>query len=554
MAETNLLAQELIQALNEATLAIAQAERLDVVLQAIADHARQVMTAQYAAIGLPAADRSMQTFVFSGISPEEVARMPHLPKGLGLLGELLRGEKAVRIADIAQDPRAGGFPSSHVAMKAFLGVPIRLNEQAIGSLYLTNKVGGEGFTAVDQQLAEILAAHAGIAIHKAVLLGQSADYSHRLEHRNRQLAALNEAAMAVVSQLSLQKVLQQIVNSVRDLVGAQYAALGVPNNEGALENFIYSGLEPEEAALIDHLPKGLGLLAAIIREKRAIRIPDISRDPRSVGLPEGHPAMSAFLGVPILIQEDLVGNLYLTNKIQGAEFTHEDQELVELLAAHAAIAIQNARLYEQVGRLAIVEERNRIGMDLHDGIIQSIYAVGLTLESTRLALPENAEDADHLLEIAIDGLNNTIRDIRNFILDLRPHRFKGDLQEGLSRLVREFQANTMIHVTQVVPLEAVSGLPTSVSRTLFLTSQEALANVARHARAKTVFLEVSRELTAVTLSIRDDGKGFDTSRPNYSIGHGLSNMRARAEDLHGTFTLNSAPGQGTQISLTLPYR
>jgi signal transduction histidine kinase len=262
--------------------------------------------------------------------------------------------------------------------------------------------------------------------------------------------------------------------------------------------------------------------------------------------------MESFLGVPIVAGDRSLGNLYLTNKIGGETFTAADQEVVEMLAAHAAIAIQNARLYEQVGRLAVLEERTRIGMDLHDGIIQSIYAVGLTLESARLTLEEDVAEADVLLERAVETLNETIRDIRNFILDLRPQRYQGSLDEGLARLVREFQANSMVLVQLDAPPEAVRGLPTGMARALFLTTQEALANVARHARANQVKITLGRQETEVLLTIEDDGRGFETAAMRQSVGHGLANMRARAEELSGRFTIHTESGQGTTLQLKLP--
>jgi signal transduction histidine kinase len=307
------------------------------------------------------------------------------------------------------------------------------------------------------------------------------------------------------------------------------------------------------AELIPSLPQGHGLLGALIDDERPIRIPRISDDPRSVGFPENHPPMESFLGVPVLAGEHVLGNLYLTNKLDADEFSAADQELVEMLAAHVAIAIQNARLYEQVGRLAIVDERARIGMDLHDGVIQSIYAVGLILESARLEIQSsNVAPADQLLAHAISSLNDTIRDIRNFILDLRPHRFSGNLDQGLSRLVREFQANTMVPVTLDVPKWVGGSLSTPVMRAVFLTAQEALANVARHAKATEVVVTAVRVPLGIKLCIVDNGRGFDPTAMNHTVGHGLANMRARAEELHGTYTIESAPNQGTKITLVFP--
>lgn len=375
------------------------------------------------------------------------------------------------------------------------------------------------------------------------------------------LKALNQAALAIATEVSLEKVLQQITDSARELSGARYAALGVPDAEGNLEKFVSSGISHEDASNIPHRPLGLGLLGAILRESRTIRLPRIADDPRSVGFPPSHPQMESFLGVPILAGREVLGNLYLTDKMtqtadgkleRAAEFTAADQELVEMFAAHAAIAIQNARLYEQVGRLAIVEERSRIGMDLHDGTIQSIYAVGLTLESARLLLPTKPSEANVLLLQAVASLNDAIRDIRNYILDLRPQRFSGDVNQALARLVREFQANAMVPVTYSADSRALSSLSLPIARTIFLTTQEALANVARHARASKVTVDIRLNEETVTLSIDDDGQGFNAREQAQSVGHGLANMKARAEERHGTFSIKSAPGRGTSITLQLP--
>lgn len=374
------------------------------------------------------------------------------------------------------------------------------------------------------------------------------------------LAALNQAALAIAAEVSLDKVLQQITDSARELVGARYAALGVPDSEGHLEKFVTSGISHAEEAKIPHRPRGLGLLGAIVREGRSIRLPNLSDDPRSVGFPPGHPIMTSFLGVPIIAGQEVLGNLYLADKHEdqagkrsvAIEFTAADQKLVEMLAAHAAIAIQNARLYEQVGRLAIVEERSRIGMDLHDGVIQSIYAVGLTLESARLLLPDDPIEANHIILQSIAGLNDAIRDIRNFILDLRPQRFTGDLNQATARLIREFQANVMIPVKFVANKATLSAMPTPVARTIFFTTQEALANVARHARASQVTVEIWQEPELAILCVEDDGVGFNVEKEAQSVGHGLANMRARAEELNGICIIQSEPGEGTQICLRLP--
>lgn len=370
--------------------------------------------------------------------------------------------------------------------------------------------------------------------------------------RTRALEALNQAALAIGRELDLDQTLQQIVDSARELVGARYAAVGVFNSDRVLERFVFSGVSPEEARRVGQLPLGRGLLGAVLDEGRPLRVARISEHPLSVGFPPNHPSMTRFLGLPIAAGGQVLGNLYLTDKGDGTEFTEPDAEFVGMFATHAAVAIQNARLYEEVGRLAIVDERSRIGMDLHDGVIQSIYAVGLTLETIHLLMDQDPAKARELIGQAIAGLNDAIRDIRNFILDLRPRRFQGDLAGGLAQLVREFQANTMVKVDVQVSEQLPSTLPPPVSLAIFMTAQEALANIARHARASRVRLELEHSEKAVTLTVVDDGQGFDVLLQHQMMGHGLANMRARAEELNGSFDVSSAPGTGTSITLAFP--
>ncbi|MCP4419019.1 MAG: GAF domain-containing sensor histidine kinase [Chloroflexi bacterium] len=545
----------LLDVVSQATLKISQVENLPTTLQQIADTARELIAANYAVLATFEIGGLAQNFVFSGVDQFTADSIEHPPEGLGLLGTISQERKTFRIAQLSDHPEFSGFPSGHPEMDSFLGMPIELDGMVYGRIYLANKIDSQEFSSTDEQILRLFAAHAAVAIQNAQLLQANRKQRKQLEQRNQHLVALDQATVAISGELTLDKVLQQIVNVARELANAQYAALGVPNKQGALEAFVASGIEPDAIAQIPHRPEGLGLLGAIITERKTICIRKVEDDPRFVGFPPGHPLMDSFLGVPIVAGGEMLGNLYLTNKLDGNEFTKIDQDLVELLAAHAAVSIQNARLYGQVGRLAIVEERTRLGMDLHDGIIQSIYAVGLMLESTKLSMQDNPEDAETLLTHAIEGLNGTIRDIRNFILDLRPHRFQGNLEKGLGRLVREFQANTMVAVSFSAQQKVLSGLPASIARSLFLTTQEALANIARHAHAGQVLviIEQQKQESCIVLQIEDDGRGFDMTAKNYSVGHGLSNMRARAEDLDGSFKIESTLGKGTLVKLTFPY-
>lgn len=367
-----------------------------------------------------------------------------------------------------------------------------------------------------------------------------------------QLEALHEATMTITAELSLDRVLQQITDLACSLVGATYAALGVPDRSGGLEQFIVSGITDEVVKGMDHLPIGRGLLGLLLREPRPIRIRSLQADPRFSGFCEHHPLMISFLGAPIISKGKLLGNLYLTDKIGASEFSDQDERLIVMLAAHAAIAIENARLYAQVQRLAVLEERDRIAMDLHDGIIQSIYAVGLTLEYADLLLEEQPASARERLKQSIGGLNEVIRDIRNYILDLRPQRFQNkNLIAGLNDLVRAFKANTFIATEVQTSDRADADLAPDQSLGLFHIVQEALANIAKHAKARNVSIGLQRDTLGVTLSIQDDGRGFDLPNVQPYTGHGLQNMRERAKALGAEFNVTSTVGKGTKIEVRL---
>src|SRR5512135_3256394 len=370
-----------------------------------------------------------------------------------------------------------------------------------------------------------------------------------------QLEALHEATMTITAELSLDRVLQQITDLARSLAQATYAALGVPDQAGGLEQFIASGIPQDVIDSMDHLPTGRGLLGLLLREPRPIRIRRLQDDPRFSGFPARHPIMTSFLGVPIIFKGKLLGNLYLTDKIGAEEFSDQDERLIVMLAANAAIAIENAHLYSQVQRLAVLEERDRIAMDLHDGIIQSIYAVGLTLEYVDLTLAEQPEVARERLKQSIGGLNEVIRDIRNYILDLRPQRFQNkNLVAGLNDLVRAFKANTFIATEVQSTDRADADLTPEQSAGLFHITQEALANIAKHAKARKVIVAVQRDTLNVMLSVQDDGRGFDLPNVQMYRGHGLQNMAERAKTLGAEFKVTSAVGQGTRMEVRLPVR
>jgi len=376
------------------------------------------------------------------------------------------------------------------------------------------------------------------------------------DRASRQLRALDQAVRGISGVLDVDRVLQTIVDRVRDLVQAQYAAIGIVDADGAIERFITSGISDEHRRRIGDLPRGRGLLGLIIREDRSYRIPDISVHPERFGFPPHHPEMHSFLGMPIRTSDAVVGRLYLTNKLGAAQFSADDQALVEMFAMHAGIAIENARLHDQVRRLAVVDERDRISRDLHDSVIQSIYAQTLALDDVPDLMDDDAEEARRRVDDAIEALHGVIRDIRNFIFGLRPVLLEaGSLTDGLRHLATELHRNGGVEVEVGVADEAsvVDVLPIELVAELLAITREALSNVARHAAADHATVRLDTGGEALTLEIRDDGRGFDVRQAAERGHHGIANIRARSEALGGTFAIESGPGGGTTIIIGIPH-
>lgn len=374
------------------------------------------------------------------------------------------------------------------------------------------------------------------------------------EQLQERLFALHRASLELVKDVALEHLLERIISTACELAGAQYAALGVLDDVGGLKQFITVGISEEEIKKMEHPPVGRGLLGELMDTEFPLRVPVIQNHPKSVGFPAHHPPMVPFLGVPIRAGDRQLGQIYLTNKAGGPEFDENDEMIIQMLAAYAATAITNARLYENTARLAIFEERDRIAMDLHDGIIQSIYGVGLALDSAQLTIDEDPRTAKEKIHHSIDELNHTIRDIRTYILDLKPRQLGNDgLLSGIKRLIAEYRANTFSEVTCTCPDE-MKDPPQALSLALFHICQEALANVAKHAKAKNVQISLWTTDERALLEIKDDGKGFDLENMKKSIGHGLANMQTRAQTAGGDIDISSAIGEGTTLLVWVPRK
>lgn len=367
---------------------------------------------------------------------------------------------------------------------------------------------------------------------------------------------LIEAGMALASELSLDAVLQRIVELAVDLTGARYGALGVLTPDGrSIEDFITVGITPEQRAALGDPPTGHGLLGALTREERPLRIADIGADPRSVGFPPNHPQMTSLLGARIIGRGTVFGNIYLTDK-QGAEmFDEEDERVLVVLATQAAIAVENARLYDEterkgreLQRLQVLDERERIGKELHDGVIQSLFALGMSLQG--LAASSSDAEIARRLEAAVEDVDQAIRDLRNYIFGLRPGILADrQLDQALKELTTEFGARSGVVTVVDVDDEAASALA-SIAGEVVQLAREALSNVSRHGKATTCRVSLRRGVAGIVLEIDDDGRGFDVDTT--TRGMGLRNLRDRAESLGGKLEIESTPGEGTTVRATFP--
>ncbi len=365
-------------------------------------------------------------------------------------------------------------------------------------------------------------------------------------------AALSDVVLALASARTVEPVLQRLVHAARELVGARYAALGTPDGAGGFSRFLTSGLSPREQAAIGPLPRTHGLLGAMLADSASYRTDDITADPRFWGWPARHPSMRSFLGVPVVARDEVVGALYLTDKVDGATFDDADQRVVELLAAHAAIAIDNARLAERSRELTVAEERDRLARELHDAMTQTLFSLSLTAEAGAAAGGDAPAAARAPRATGPRRGRESGAGRRGLIVGLRAAAHAAD---GLAATLRKDVE--VLGRAQPVALRLRAGserrLPPEVERELYRIVQEALHNALRHARAANVDVSVDLAAGRCVVEVRDDGVGFDPDDACVTTAHlGLSSMRARAAALGAALTITSAPGAGTGVRVELP--
>ena len=363
------------------------------------------------------------------------------------------------------------------------------------------------------------------------------------------LRAVSDAVLAVASELSVEEVLQRLVDRARELVGARYAALGIPDGDGGFTRFLVAGMSDELIAEMGPLPRTHGMLGAMLDASEPFRTDDIHTDPRFRGWwPAAHPDMRSFLGVPIVAAEGVIGAFYLTEKEAGPRFEPADQEMIELLAAHAAIAITNARLYEASRELSALSERNRLALELHDVVSQKLFSVVLTAEAAATLLDRDPDAARARLERVGTLARESLDDLRSLIDELRPPELERD---GLAAALRK-------HVEVLVPLHQAAieadldEVPADAERDrqVLRIAQEALNNALRHAAATRVELALRAAAGGLELEVADDGIGFDPDDPELRARRlGLTSMEERAARIGGALEIDSVAGRGTRVRL-----
>jgi signal transduction histidine kinase len=370
------------------------------------------------------------------------------------------------------------------------------------------------------------------------------------------LKAVSDAVLAVASQLSVEEVLQQLVHRARELAGARYAALGIPDGEGGFSRFLVSGMSDELVAALGPLPRTHGMLGAMLDGPEPFRTSDIHTDPRFRGWwPRGHPDMRSFLGVPITSPDGVIGAFYLTEKKGAPDFSEGDEELIQLLAAHAAIAITNARLYERSHELSVLSERNRLALELHDAVSQKLFSMVLTAEAVGTLLerdtPAAREKVARLRELADEALG----ELRSLIDELRPPDLDRDgLPGALRKQVEVLEELHGIEIELEVDEEMAAG-DGERDRQVLRIAQEALQNALRHAGAHRIAVRLASADGGLTLEVEDDGVGFVPDDPQLrSRRLGLTSMEERAERLGGRLEIRSSPAAGTTVRLEVSDR
>jgi len=547
--------EERLAALHRASLELVRDLSGNAVLERIVNLAREQAEARYAALGMVDENGDLFKFIPVGMTEDEINRMDHPPIGLGLIGALQAEKQTIRVSTIQEDSRSVGFPDHHPDMGSFLGVPIISGGRLLGQIYLTEKETGPEFTEEDEHVIETLAAYAAVAIENAHLYESVLKRDEKLGQRNQDLSLLNDLAKTLAGSMEVEEILDQTLSHVIDYLGVEAGEVYLrEDGRRELKLAVHRGDAADVFLTREKLDIGecfIGRVALLGQTMVSASLENDIQFIRKEILDGGFCCMAC---IPLKARRRVVGVLSVISR-ETRKFSDREVKLLESIGTWAGTAIQNARLQKQARRLAVLEERERIGMDLHDGIIQSIYGVGLALEYAFLAVEENPTLTREKIDNSIEGLNATIRDIRAYVADLRPRqlRDKQPLQQGFERLVKDFRTVSTTTASFTAVDDGLAELPRDNSLALFHICQEALANIAKHAHAKNADIHLWTTEEKVLLKIEDDGHGFEPQNIDETLGHGLSNMRRRAIKVGGEIEIESKPQNGTTITAWVPW-
>jgi signal transduction histidine kinase len=428
-----------------------------------------------------------------------------------------------------------------------------LGERLLGLIYLTDKEDHYEFTKAEERVIEMLAAYAAIAISNARLYKAMVARDHALSERNEDLALINNIAEDMASSLEVEQILEKTLTRVMEHLGVEAGEIFLSEEGGQMLRLaLHRGESADAFWTRESFRTGEGYIGIVAQSGKPLVSTNLQKDMRYLRRAVLEARFCTLACVPLALYGNVIGVMCLASKTER-QFDQRTLDLLTSVGTWAGLSIENARLHRQARRVAVLEERERIGMDLHDGIIQSIYAVGLALDYAQMAVEDDPKMARAKIEQGIEGLNNAIRDIRSYILDLRPRQFRGvDLMSGLQQLVDEFGVNSRIATQLIGPKNGLVNLPTANATALFHICQEALANIAKHSRAGQVNIQLWTTGDRVILEVVDNGKGFDLSKMSVTLGHGLSNMHTRARKVGGDVEITSEPGAGTTVLAWVP--
>jgi len=544
-----------LAALHHASLELVQEISIDSLLPRIAQIASEQIGTTNAAVAVRGEDGEIERFITHGMDETDVADLDQQSLGLGLLGVIADADGPIRVDYIKKDPRRAGFPEGHPHMTSLLGVPIHLGKRPLGQIFLTDKHDEARFTEDDERLVETLADYAAVAISNARSYNELRQRDRTLTRRNQDLALLNNLASALASITELDELLETALTRVINYFNVEVGVIFLSEEDhNTLYRVLQKGDTDQAIWSQDRFTVKEGLIGQTSRtgQPRVLILP-YSEDPYLQNKTLMEVGIHQIACFPLTSRSEVLGVLSIALR-QEKPLDAMDQQLLTSIASWVGTTIENVRLNIQGRRLAVLEERERIGMDLHDGIIQSIYAVGLTLEHARLLLGDEPDQTRKRINQSIEDLNSTIRDLRAFIMDMRPRQlYEENLMDGLQRLVNEFRANSLVEAKLNGPSEGLEDLPDPHAIALFHICQEALANAAKHAQADKVEVMVWTTSDRVLMEVHDNGRGFDPQKMQFTLGHGISNMQTRARNVGGDLEITTEPGEGTTILAWMPY-